>query len=301
MKDKDIIKLFDSAADSFGSSDITPGEIKAAVDKELKLGTPKSANTEDTCEEAVSPVFVAAAKRRIGILPQIAAGIGAFSIAAAAIGIGLYAGRDGLAALNAAATDPQVSVLMTESGDITQYEANTEETPTEGSAKTLLTLVNGVQAEYCPEGIEFYNHFDSKDYIGFVDEKDGRLIYDGRAQIDITDSVSLEQCYIDYYYHIDTGLSEFVLIGGDPSTRDIGYAIIFKTDDEDAWGMFAVAWHHSVPVEGLTEGYSFPDEMNLDAAWLGNGITQIENEFECTVELSLDHCCFIKGVEGARW
>lgn len=69
-------------------------------------------------------------------------------------------------------------------------------------------------------------------------EKDGRLYYgNGKDKKDITDLISTEVPYIDSYKNQESGLTHYIVVGGDVASGKYGYAEVFATYER--------SWHCS--------------------------------------------------------
>ena len=297
MRDKDIKELFDSAADNFTYSDITPEEIKNLVDGRINRNTEEFS---DNYGETVEPVFVTVDSSKRTASPKVSAVIGALS-AAAVIAIGLNfqisTGRPASLSENNSA-DAQTALSIAEGADTAQGDkliqtlTAPETTDKEALSKKMFTLLNGVQGVYKSDGVKFFKfNVDTNKYANFIYSTDDRLVYSGREEeTDVTDYIGSDKCYSDYFYDKSNRLAQYVLIGGDVGTENFGYAIIFKSDKEDRWGILAVMPRKFT----LTESsYVRFDYLTLNAAWLAEGIEQIEEQYGENIEISVDYCFMV--------
>ena len=292
MRDKDIKELFDSAADNFTYSDITPEEIKNLVDGRINRNTEEFS---DNYGETVEPVFVTVDSSKRTASPKVSAVIGALS-AAAVIAIGLNfqisTGRPASLSENNSAVSIAEGADTAQGDKLIQTLTAPETTDKEALSKKMFTLLNGVQGVYKSDGVKFFKfNVDTNKYANFIYSTDDRLVYSGREEeTDVTDYIGSDKCYSDYFYDKSNRLAQYVLIGGDVGTENFGYAIIFKSDKEDRWGIFAVMPRKFT----LTESsYVRFDYLTLNAAWLAEGIEQIEEQYGENIEISVDYCFMV--------
>lgn len=272
MSDKDIKKLFNSAAGGFDGSDITPEEIKAIVDNRISYGkTVNVIEVTDSDGETVEATIFRGGKSRFGLLPKSLAGAAAFAVTAAVMGIGLNLGREEMAPLS---TDADISLGSAIISEITT--ASEETTPDLDSLIMSSVLENGTEVEFWLNGHINFDWYANriKFYHLLVKEDDRLIMYpENLPWEDITDKISKRQCYVVGGDHRD-GIVQYIITGGDVSTGDYGYAIVFRPVDSNTWGIIAYA-ANSVPIPGLTEYYCTPDEVDMEATWLANGLEQL--------------------------
>lgn len=295
MRDKDMRKLFDTAAGGFNSSDITPEEIKEIVDNRISYGkTINGIEVTDSDGETVEATIVRGGKSMFGLLPKSLAGAAAFAVTAAVMGIGLNLGREEMAPLS---TDADISLGSAIISEITT--ASEETTPDLDSTIMSSVLENGTEVEFWLNGhISFAWDVDKiKFYSLLLREEDRLIMYpENLPWEDITDKISKRQCYIVGGNHRD-GIVQYIITGGDVSTGDYGYAIVFRPEDSNTWGIIAYA-ANAVPIPGLTAYYCTPDEVDMEATWLANGLEQLMTVWgETDIEFPEGRYFLIKNVD----
>ena len=269
MRDKDMRKLFDKASGGVNGTDITPEEIKDIVDNRISKGR-GGIKVTDSEGETVEPTMFRGGKIRS--FPKSLAGAAAFAVTAAVMGISLNLGREEMAPLS---TNTDISLGSTFISEITEAAA---ETTTELDFPVIMSgvLENGTEVDFWLNGSICFRWSENRNKFYNLLVKDGvKLIMypEHTPWEDITDKISKRGCYIVRGTHLD-GMVEYIIMGGDVSTGDYGYAIVFRPEDSNTWGIVAYT-ANSVPIPGLTEYYHQPDEVDMEATWLSNGLEQL--------------------------
>lgn len=276
MRDDDMKRLFDSATSNFRSSDITPEEIREIVDKSI--------NYQENGN--VKPVISAPKKKnKFGFITNVAAGAAAFAVTAAAIGISLHE--------NAGKT-----VSLLENTDIAQITAalsanNTAEAYITGS----VDLINGTRVNYFSDGsCQFHigtwknNNYDIGGFYDFVTlSEDGSLKC---SAFDFPDNdMSNEQGYIKMLQSDKS--TQYVVLNKDTATGDYGYVIIFRTNENNSWGITGLTTK-SAPFPGFDDCILTPREADMKSGWLDNAIKTIKEDYgETGIDFS-ERCFLIK-------
>lgn len=298
MSDKDIKKLFDSASGGFDSSDITPEEIKAIVDNRIgyvKNGSGIKVTVSDG--ETVEATIVRGGRSGFGLLPKSLAGAAAFAVTAAVMGISLNLGREEMTPLS---TDIDISLgsaIISESTAASETTILILDSPIRSAF-----LENNTEVEFWDDGHIGFRWFNDKFKFQYLlEEQNGKLILTPKDMSweDITDKISKRQCYIVGGNINQDGIIQYLITGGDVKTGDYGYAIVFRPQDSNTWGIIAYA-ANSVPIPGLTAHYCTPDEVDMEATWLANGLEQLMNVWgETDIEFPEGRYFLVK--EGERF
>lgn len=95
------------------------------------------------------------------------------------------------------------------------------------------TLLDGTEVVVEEDIISNFLNQEKADWL--ISEDKGRVYYwNGREKKDITDLMSTETPYIDSYENEESGLTHYIVIGGDVASGKYGYAEIFATH-ERSW------------------------------------------------------------------
>lgn len=289
MRDKDMRKLFDTAAGNVNGTDITPEEIKNIVDNRISKSS-GGIKITDSEGETVEPTIFRGGKIRS--FPKSLAGAAAFAVTAAVMGIGLNVGKEEMAPLS---TNTDISLGSAFISEITEAAA---ETTTELDFPVIFSgvLENGTEVDFWLDGSIYFRWAENRNkfYNLLVKDGDKLIMYpEATPWEDITDKISKSECYIVRGTRLD-GMVEYIIMGGDVSTGDYGYAIVFRPEDGNTWGIAAYA-ANSVPIPGLTEFYNRPDEVDMEATWLANGLEQLMTVWEePDIEFPKKRCFLIK-------
>lgn len=105
---------------------------------------------------------------------------------------------------------------------------------------TSFFLLDGTHIEIGPEGQTSLQDYGSNMQL-LLSEVGGRLYYwNGREKKDITDFISANTFYVDSYENEASGLTHYILIGGDITSGLYGYAEVFPIYERD-WAICFVA------------------------------------------------------------
>lgn len=104
---------------------------------------------------------------------------------------------------------------------------------------TSFSLLDGTEVEIPLSG---GTHASSgSQYAPLLSEVNGRLYYwNGKEKKDVTDLISMNTYYVDSYENEGSGLTHYIVIGGDIASGKYGYAEVFPIY-ERGWAIFNVS------------------------------------------------------------
>lgn len=120
-------------------------------------------------------------------------------------------------------------------------------------------------------------YHDSATANSLLSENNGRVYYwNGKEKKDITDLMSTETPYIDSYENEESGLTHYIVIGGDVASGKYGYAELFATHERE-WHFTSV--RNRMEFASETEDQQWDHEMlNMFSNLVGTAIKQISGE-----------------------
>lgn len=272
MKDNEIKKIFDSAIESDADTDINTEKIQNTVMERLGKQAGDNLKLSDS-EKAVEPVFVTAPVKRSRKAPAIiaaaAACLGITAVSTGFFGIGSHLSTltndtsdtaeqtEAVQEHIAAETPDETKAVDNIGEEITQSEETEIKKPSENPEEipavsyesredyigkeyplknNRFTLLDGTKVVVGEDIISSSLDHEKADWL--ISEDNGRVYYwNGREKKDITDLMSTETPYIDSYENEESGLTHYVVIGGDVASGKYGYAEIFATH-ERSWQFY---------------------------------------------------------------
>lgn len=273
MKDNDIKKIFDNAIEADIDTDINSEKVQNTVMERLGKQTGDNLMLSDS-EGTVKPVFVNAPAKRSRKTPVIIAAAAAACLGITAVSTGFFGIRSNLSTLTnytsdtaeqteaaqeyiAAETPDETKAVDNIGEEITQSEETEIKKPLENPEEipavsyeswedyigkeyplknNCFTLLDGTKVVVGEDIISGSLNHEKADWL--ISEDNGRVYYwNGREKKDITDLMSTETPYIDSYENEESGLTHYVVIGGDVASGKYGYAEIFATH-ERSWQLY---------------------------------------------------------------
>ena len=186
-----------------------------------------------------------------------------------------------------AADNIQTASVQSEDADI--EDKNPEETPAVGYENTTeewigeayplknnsLTLLDGTKIVVEEDRVSGSGDSNTDNYL--LSENNGRVYYwNGEEKKDITDLISTDAPYIDSYENEESGLTHYIIIGGDVASGKYGYSELFATHER--------SWHFASTRNRLefaseTEEEQWDKEMyNMITNLVSTAIKQISGE-----------------------
>lgn len=273
MKDNDIKKIFDSAIESDADTDINAEKIQNTVMERLGKQAGDNLKLSDS-EKTVEPVFVTVPVKKSRKAPAIIAAAAAVCLGITAVSTGFFGIRSNLSTLTndtsdtaeqteavqgyiAAETPDETKAADNIGEEITQSEETEIEKPSENPEEipavsyeswednigkeyplknNCFTLLDGTKVVVGEDIISGSLDHEKADWL--ISEDNGRVYYwNGKEKKDITDFMSTETPYIDSYENEESGLTHYVVIGGDVDSGKYGYAEMFATH-ERSWRFY---------------------------------------------------------------
>ncbi len=270
MKEKDIKTLFDQA--SYTEEDnVNTEEIKSDVLKKLS----KTAAIAPTLnEEGVKPVFVAQKARKFPVGKTVAAAATAACLGVVSVSTGFF----GLAQAEQSPLSSGIEIQETNeaAGD------NTDESDSRKWAPTHIpiTLKDGSIVEIRDNTSPRRSaNGDLRNQKPILLERDGRVYYigDGEEE-DITDRFDMDTPLIIPYENKDSGLTHYIIIGGNITSGGYGYVEIFKMSENLLYTIEAV--HRNTPARYFSSYLT-------ETEWFKNALEQLSDTLGIDPEKAL--------------
>lgn len=299
MRDKDIKKIFNNAVEGDNDANIDTEKIQNTVMERLGKLKGDSLYLSDS-EDAVKPVFVTAPVKKPRRIPVFIASAAAACLVITAVCTGFFGMRVNLSGVigsslaseltglpeadtaqeHIAAQTPDVSEKTEAVETVQEQTAPSEETKindTEASSDEGIINLKDIPNEMLPLKNNSFTLLDghqitvdgdcvkgSGDRLKLnwlLSEDGGRVYYwNGKEKKDITELIGDDTVYIDSYENDGSGLTHYIVIGGDAASGKYGYAEIFRIR-ELKW-QFCIVCNRK---ENASESY---DEQDIrDEVW----------------------------------
>ncbi len=281
MRDNDIRKIFDSAVEENTNTDIDVEKIQDTVME--RIGKRQSENISfyesEDMEKRVEPVFVTAPAGKSHKWAVMVSAAAAVCIAVAAVSTNFFGIGGNLTAMTDTSeltdipetegvgeTNAETSAseyTQTEKTEVTynlEFIPNPPEVPY-GSMEeymgnelpwknSVIYLTDGEMIERTDDSIK---HLEGQKREWLLSEKDGRVYFwNGKEKKDVTELINIETPYVESYVNEYSGLTHYIILGGDVVAGKYGYAECFATYDSNRmWEFHAVGSRDSDEVKNI--------------------------------------------------
>lgn len=285
MRDNDIRKIFDRAVEENTDTDIDTEKIQNTVME--RLGKRQNENISfyeaEDMENSVKPIIVTAPAKKSHKWAVVVFAAAAACLAVTAVSTNFFGIGGNLVAMTGDVTDisEQSDIPETEGAGETDVETGSPEymetekaevtydlefIPTSpevpyGSMEeymgnelpwknSVIYLTDGVRIERTDDTIK-HSEGQKRDWL--LSEKDGRVYFwNGKEKKDVTELINIETPYVESYVNEYSGLTHYLILGGDVAAGKYGYAECFATYDSNRiWEFNIVGSRNSDEVENI--------------------------------------------------
>ena len=278
MRDNDIRKIFDSAMEENTDTEINAEKIQDTIME--RLGKRQGANISfyeaEDMENRVEPIYVTSpAKRSHKWAAAAVSAAAAACLAVTAVSTNFFGIGGNLTVMTDDITDTSelTDIPETETAGETDAETGSPEcTETEKAEVTYDLEFIPTPPEVPYESWEDYagnklplknSSFAFLDGLGItiaddattitddetkrnwlLSEKDGRVYFwNGKEKKDVTELITVEAPYIESYVNEGSGLTHYLILGGDVAAGKYGYAEGFATHDSNRIWEFQMVYN----------------------------------------------------------